>query len=67
MTDPPRRSWKISVRTEGAADVWSIKRMFLIDTDILIYALKGKDPVESRIEKEISSPCAISIITYGEL
>jgi predicted nucleic acid-binding protein len=41
--------------------------MFLIDTDILIYALKGKDPVESRIEKEISSPCAISIITYGEL
>jgi tRNA(fMet)-specific endonuclease VapC len=41
--------------------------MYLIDTDTLIYALKGIPEVVARFEDRASSPMAISVISYGEL
>lgn len=41
--------------------------MYLLDTDIIIYSLKGNQRVISNIQDHADSPKAISVITYGEL
>lgn len=41
--------------------------MFLIDTDILIYSLKGDPLVVEHLNQSSASPKAISVISYGEL
>ena len=41
--------------------------MYLIDTDILIYALRGDEQVMAQLERTASAPKAISVISYGEL
>ncbi len=40
---------------------------YLIDTDILIYSLKGKEEVLDNFRKKREEPKSISVITYGEL
>jgi tRNA(fMet)-specific endonuclease VapC len=40
---------------------------YLIDTDIVIYSLKGHDTVYRRFEAHMDLPKAISVVTYGEL
>lgn len=41
--------------------------MYLLDTDILIYSLKGDPTVIENIKQHASDPKAVSVITYGEL
>ena len=41
--------------------------MYLIDTDTIIYALKGHPAVTGAIEARASYPMALSVISYGEL
>jgi tRNA(fMet)-specific endonuclease VapC len=41
--------------------------MFLIDTDIIIYSLKGMTAVNENMMANAQAPKAISVITYGEL
>lgn len=41
--------------------------MYLLDTDILIYSLKGNETVINNISLHKNDPKAISIISYGEL
>lgn len=41
--------------------------MFLIDTDTLVFFLRGDAQVMARMAEHASDPKAISIITYGEL
>lgn len=41
--------------------------MYLLDTDILIYALKGQEPVVRAFRARASEPMALSVISYGEL
>ncbi len=41
--------------------------MYLLDTDTIIYAVKGDRHVVRRFEQEVARPKAISVITYGEL
>ena len=41
--------------------------MYLLDTDIIIYALKGHQQVVERLRFHADAPKAISVITYGEL
>jgi len=41
--------------------------MFLIDTDILIYSLKGDPMVMEHLDRTSINPKAISVISYGEL
>lgn len=41
--------------------------MFLIDTDILIYSLKGDPLVVEHLNQSSASPKAISVVSYGEL
>lgn len=41
--------------------------MYLLDTDIIIYSLKGNQVVVDNIRIHADSPKAISVITYGEL
>jgi len=40
---------------------------YLIDTDIIIYSLKGNNPVQNWMLKNQNIPKFISVITYGEL
>ena len=40
---------------------------FLLDTDIVIYSIKGSETVAANIEKHQKFPLALSVITYGEL
>jgi tRNA(fMet)-specific endonuclease VapC len=40
---------------------------YLIDTDIIIYSLKGKTVVQNQFSQTENIPKAISVITYGEL
>lgn len=40
---------------------------YLIDTDIIIYSLKGNTVVQNRFSLNENIPKAISVITYGEL
>jgi tRNA(fMet)-specific endonuclease VapC len=39
----------------------------LIDTDILIYSIKGNEAIRKGFERNESLPKAIAVITYGEL
>lgn len=41
--------------------------MYLIDTDILIYSLKGHPQVMDNLNRTATAPKAISVISYGEL
>lgn len=41
--------------------------MFLLDTDTLIYFLKGHEAVVENFKARSNKPKAISVITYGEL
>ncbi|HIJ65462.1 MAG TPA: PIN domain-containing protein, partial [Candidatus Hydrogenedentes bacterium] len=41
--------------------------MYLIDTDIIIYAVKGEQTVVDRFKETAAQPKALSVITYGEL
>lgn len=41
--------------------------MYLIDTDIIVFALRGEEQVLRGIEEHAAAPKAISVITYGEL
>lgn len=41
--------------------------MYLLDTDIIIYSLKGDPVVVENIKQHAADPKAVSVITYGEL
>ena len=41
--------------------------MYLIDTDTVIYALKGDEQVVKRFQETAAEPKALSVVTYGEL
>ena len=41
--------------------------MFLLDTDIIIYSLKGLPKVVENIQINADEPKALSVISYGEL
>ncbi len=41
--------------------------MYLLDTDTLIYFLKGNEAVIGSFKAHMDTPKAISVITYGEL
>jgi tRNA(fMet)-specific endonuclease VapC len=41
--------------------------MYLLDTDTIIYGLKGEPSVAQRVMETASQPKALSVITYGEL
>lgn len=41
--------------------------MYLLDTDIVIYSLKGEPRVVESFARNAAAPKALSIITYGEL
>jgi len=41
--------------------------MYLLDTDTIIYILKGNDDVKKNLERHIEDPMKISIITLMEL
>ena len=40
---------------------------YLIDSDILIYSLKGNAAVQNRFQRLADAPKAISVISFGEL
>jgi tRNA(fMet)-specific endonuclease VapC len=44
-----------------------IKKMYLIDSDILIYSLKNHPQVRTNFIEKAALPKSISVITYGEL
>jgi tRNA(fMet)-specific endonuclease VapC len=41
--------------------------MYLLDTDTIIYAIKGERRVTRRLEETAGQPKAVSVVTYGEL
>ena len=41
--------------------------MYLIDTDTIIYALKGNEQVLRHFRETAADPKALSVVTYGEL
>ncbi len=41
--------------------------MYLLDTDTIIYSLKGNQPVMDNFARHADAPKAISVITFGEL
>jgi len=41
--------------------------MYLIDTDTIIYALKGEKQVLKHFQEAAAEPKALSVVTYGEL
>jgi len=41
--------------------------VYLIDTDIIIYSLKGNPVVMENLRNHRGDPMAISVITYGEM
>jgi len=41
--------------------------MYLLDTDTVIYSLKGNRPVTKNLELHIEDPMRISVITMMEL
>ncbi len=41
--------------------------MYLLDTDTLVYFLKGHDAVVRNFKACMNAPKAISVVTYGEL
>ncbi len=40
---------------------------YLIDTDILIYSIKGNEKVNEKFQIHKNEPKSLSVITYGEL
>ncbi|ORC28818.1 VapC toxin family PIN domain ribonuclease [Marispirochaeta aestuarii] len=40
---------------------------YLIDTDILIYSIKGNEKVNEKFQIQKNEPKSLSVITYGEL
>ena len=40
---------------------------YLIDTDILIYSMKGREKVIKKFKENRNYPKSMSVITYGEL
>ena len=61
---PPRRSPRTS---DGRGRAVDGRSMYLIDTDILIYSLKGHPQVMDHLNRTATAPKAISVISYGEL
>lgn len=41
--------------------------VYLIDTDIIIYSLKGNTTVADHLRRHRTDPIVISVITYGEM
>ena len=41
--------------------------MYLIDTDIMIFMLKGHLEVKKNFQVHLADPKALSVVTYGEL
>ena len=41
--------------------------MFLLDTDTLVFMLRGQGSVEQHLRSHAGTPKAISVISYGEL
>ncbi len=41
--------------------------MYLLDTDTVIYFLKGNETVTGNFKAHMDTPKALSVITYGEL
>lgn len=41
--------------------------MYLIDTDIFVYSLKGEPQVLEHFRRTASAPKALSVVSYGEL
>ncbi|MEW6366431.1 MAG: type II toxin-antitoxin system VapC family toxin [Acidobacteriota bacterium] len=41
--------------------------MYLLDTDTMIYSLKGHAKVNAQLAAKATLPKAISVVTYGEL
>jgi tRNA(fMet)-specific endonuclease VapC len=41
--------------------------MYLIDTNIVIYALKGDEQVLTHFQRTTAEPKTVSVVTYGEL
>ena len=41
--------------------------MYLLDTDTIIYALKGNNKVKLNLQRFADAPKAFSVITFGEL
>ena len=41
--------------------------VYLIDTDIIIYSLKGNTTVADHLRRHRTDPIMISVITYGEM
>jgi len=41
--------------------------VYLLDTDTLIYSLKGESAVLDNFKRHAADPKAVSVITYGEL
>lgn len=41
--------------------------MYLLDTDTLIYVLKGEPIVLKHFKEHVAEPKAVSVITCGEL
>ena len=41
--------------------------MYLLDTDTIIFSLKGHDPVEKNLRQHFHDPIKISVITLMEL
>ena len=41
--------------------------MYLLDTNIIIYSLKGSQQIKEKLEKHILDPLSISVITLMEL
>lgn len=41
--------------------------MYLLDTDTIIYSLKGNSAVVENLRFHAADPKAISVVTYGEL
>lgn len=41
--------------------------MYLIDTSIFVYSLRGDPRVTQQLSRHLAEPRALSVITYGEL
>jgi len=55
---------------ETSKELLSLRRQkvsLLVDTDIIIFGIKGNESVRKAFKENESLPKAISVITYGEL
>jgi tRNA(fMet)-specific endonuclease VapC len=62
-----RESQKICENIESNLHVSEAIMAYLLDTDTLIYSLKGNAAVHRKFEQHADVPKAISVITYAEL